>query len=274
MFYQVFSPQPALREFVNNIMIFRLDMPAIGKNPTVVLPPLGEQCLYFYPLESPMSEYLDKEKIVKLSPSILVGPQVNRVKLTMPFHSYTVKVGFQPGGLFRILGIPMNEMVMDESLDSVYFLDKEIQFINEQLCELSDAKAIIQLVEGFLLKKAQQLRPVLPVDKVLSLVHQKGGLMTVEDIAENACVSTRQLERLFQQRIGLQPRFFTRITRFAKAWRLKENNPQIKWTSIAYDCGYFDQMHLIRDFKAFCGSSPSVMEDEIKASSFTLGGQL
>jgi hypothetical protein len=72
MFYQVFSPQPALREFVNNIMIFRLDMPAIGKNPTVVLPPLGEQCLYFYPLESPMSEYLDKEKIVKLSPSILV----------------------------------------------------------------------------------------------------------------------------------------------------------------------------------------------------------
>jgi transcriptional regulator GlxA family with amidase domain len=98
--------------------------------------------------------------------------------------------------------------------------------------------------------------------------------MTVEDIAENACVSTRQLERLFQQRIGLQPRFFTRITRFAKAWRLKENNPQIKWTSIAYDCGYFDQMHLIRDFKAFCGSSPSVMEDEIKASSFTLGGQL
>jgi hypothetical protein len=91
----------------------------------------------------------------------------------MPFHSYTVKVGFQPGGLFRILGIPMIEMVMDESLDSVYFLDKEIQFINEQLCELSDAKAIIQLVEGFLLKKAQQLRPSLPVDKVLSLVHQK-----------------------------------------------------------------------------------------------------
>ncbi|WP_409024752.1 AraC family transcriptional regulator [Flectobacillus sp. BAB-3569] len=48
----------------------------------------------------------------------------------------------------------------------------------------------------------------------------------------------------------------------------------MKWTTIAYDCGYFDQMHLIRDFKTFCGSSPSVMEDEIKASSFTLGGQL
>jgi len=44
---------------------------------------------------------------------------------------------------------------------------------------------------------------------------------------------------------------------------LHENNPEISWTSIAYECGYFDQMHLIRDFKEFAGVAPGVIEKEL-----------
>lgn len=58
MFYKVFQPHPALREFVNNIMVFQLDIPLHEKPPTISFPPLAEQCLYFYPFEVPESEYL------------------------------------------------------------------------------------------------------------------------------------------------------------------------------------------------------------------------
>lgn len=40
------------------------------------------------------------------------------------------------------------------------------------------------------------------------------------------------------------------------AYLLKENNPKLSWGNIANESGYFDQMHLIHDFKAFAGYSP------------------
>ncbi|MEA5138937.1 helix-turn-helix domain-containing protein [Arcicella rigui] len=273
MFYKVFQPHPALREFVNNIMVFQLDIPLHEKPPTISFPPLAEQCLYFYPFEVPESEYLTSHKKVILPQSILVGPQVNRIKLKMPHRNFTIKVGFQPGGLYRLLGIPMNEMIMDESLESTYFLDKNIKFIIEQLQETDSLEKSLEIVQNFLLSKLKVLKPKLPLDDVLPLISKNGGLVNIDTVASQACVSTRQLERLFLQRLGLQPKFFARMTRFAKAWTLKEKFPDTKWTTIAYQCGYFDQMHLIRDFKAFCGISPSVIEDEFKYSPYYLGSQ-
>jgi AraC-like DNA-binding protein len=40
----------------------------------------------------------------------------------------------------------------------------------------------------------------------------------------------------------------------------------MNWTQIAYECGYFDQMHLIRDFKEFAGLAPGVIEKELEAA--------
>jgi len=44
---------------------------------------------------------------------------------------------------------------------------------------------------------------------------------------------------------------------------MKEQPPGISWIKVAYECGYFDQMHLIRDFQEFAGVSPSVIESEL-----------
>lgn len=274
MIHVFHRPHPALCDFINNIMIFRLRLDKSQSAPALSFPPLPEQCLYFYPLGAPMAEYLPQNKQVQLQRSIVVGPQVNRIRLHMNHANYTVKVGFQPGGLYRLLGIPMSEFPMNESLDSSYILDKEVSHIADQLAEVEHPNAIIAIVEGFLLRKVRQLRAQLPIDRVLPMLIQQGGLMNINEVASLACVSTRQLERQFQQRVGIQPKFFARITRFAKAWVMKENIPTTKWTTIAHECGYFDQMHLIRDFKAFCGVSPSVIEEEFQSMPFLLHNRL
>jgi len=61
-------------------------------------------------------------------------------------------------------------------------------------------------------------------------------------------------------RIGTTPSMFIRQARFTKAFRLKRCHPQLSWTSIAYECGYFDQMHLIHDFKLFTASTPTAFQ--------------
>lgn len=272
---QVFhQPHPSLRDFVNNIMIFRMELDKNVPPPTFSFPPLPEQCLYFYPFGAPIAEYLNPNKQVKLNRSVLAGPQISRIRLHMNHANYTIKVGFQPGGLYRLLGIPMSEFPMDETLDSQYILDKEVNAIADQLAETGQVSRMIAIVEGFLLKKMQKLRTQLPIDRVLPELIRQGGLMNIDNVASLACVSTRQLERQFQQRVGIQPKFYARITRFAKAWVIKENSPNVTWTRIAHECGYFDQMHLIRDFKSFCGVSPRVIEEEFQAAPFLLRNQL
>lgn len=274
MFHKVFSPHPALKGFVNNIMIFDVSLDTSNERPILSVPPLPENCLFFYPFEAPEAHYLTINQKNGLPNCTIVGRQVNRIQLKMPLRNLVIKVGFQPGGLYRLLGTPLSELPFDEALESAYILDKDIRFITEQLQEATTYAQMFTIVEAFLLKKLSKLRSKLPIDSVFPLIVKMGGLISVKDIASKSCVSTRQLERQFQQRIGMSPKFFLRLTRFSKAWLMKENNPTWSWTTIAHQCGYFDQMHFIRDFKEFAGVTPSIIEAEFNAAPFKLQSQV
>jgi transcriptional regulator GlxA family with amidase domain len=62
----------------------------------------------------------------------------------------------------------------------------------------------------------------------------------VDQLVNQACVSVRQLERQFNERIGMPPKQFTRLVRFAKAWSMRERHPHLSWLQIAYACGFVD----------------------------------
>lgn len=63
--------------------------------------------------------------------------------------------------------------------------------------------------------------------------------------------------------MGYSPKVFSRLVRFSKAYRLKESQPRLSWTAIAHTCGYYDQMHLIKDFKEFAGALPGTLAKQI-----------
>ena len=103
----------------------------------------------------------------------------------------------------------------------------------------------------------------MPFDKAMLELVRSEGSISIEKIASLACLSLRQFERVSKERIGLPPKLFARIIRFSKAYRIRESSPDISWTKIAHECNYFDQMHLIRDFKQFAGVAPGVIEKEL-----------
>jgi transcriptional regulator GlxA family with amidase domain len=67
----------------------------------------------------------------------------------------------------------------------------------------------------------------------------------------------RQYERRFQEEVGLTPKAFARTARFQRALDAKRFFPGRTWLSIAHEFGYFDQMHMVRDFQSFCGFAPN-----------------
>ncbi|GAB2474741.1 AraC family transcriptional regulator [Hymenobacter qilianensis] len=230
-----------------------------------------EQCLFFYardPIE--VFNYSKRQEIT--SPhSVIVGPQVARVNLRMGYNQLTIKVGFQPGGLFRLFRTPMWQL-LDQTVDSYDLVGREINQVNEQLREINDYAQMIVLVETYLLSKvAAHKIDAHAVDKVARLMLQSHSRQySLDWLADQACLSPRQFERRFLERIGMSPKLFMRVVRFAQAYRLKDRQPELDWQDIVHQCGYYDQMHLIKDFKLFAAVTPTILLKEEAASPLRL----
>jgi len=263
MFQQFYQPHPALKGFVKNIMIDQIQFDANHIMKGFPVPPLPEQSLFFYVRDKTDVEDASTNKRETLSSCIVVGPNVNRHTIIPGCNHLVIKVGFQPGGLYRLLGIPMNELLCSEAFDGLDFWGREINETNEKLREATSFTEMKLIVEKFLLCYVNKLKQLLPIDDVLPMLIQQGGLLNIDQLASQSCLSIRQFERVFKQRIGLPPKYFCRLVRFAKAWIIKEQRPATSWIKIAHECGYFDQMHLIHDFQEFAGVNPSVIESEL-----------
>ncbi len=273
-FQQFYKPHLALQELVNNIMIYHAVTDVSAPLPVVPAPPLPENCLFFYPYDQLQSQFTQSDQFVQVPRNILLGAQYGRVNILYGYNQLTIKVGFEPGGLHRLLRIPMDEMVTNKEFNSCDFLGREISFITEQLAEAETYAEMVTIVESYLLKKIHLLKQRLPIDTALPHIIKQGGLINIDKVASLACLSTRQLERVFQERIGLTPKFFARLVRFVKAWTIRENDSNIIWTKIAYECGYFDQMHLIKDYKEFTGVTPTIIDEAFSKTSMRLNNKL
>ena len=84
-------------------------------------------------------------------------------------------------------------------------------------------------------------------------------MLSIEQYAYKANMSVRNFGRRFTEQVGVSPKLYCRLLRFNNAVNAKLKQPQSIWTSIAYECGYYDQMHMIKDFKEFSNVNPSAL---------------
>lgn len=271
MILRHYKPLPELQTFISHIMLVHYNLDRSKPRPINPFPPQPEHSLYFYPFDKISSCNYATGIVGEAPRSMLVGPQLSRVDLTMGYHMLVIMVGFQPGGMYRLLNIPMKEMI-DQPFDATLFLGNEMDRITQRLGETTDHDSMIDIVQSYLLKKTRRLKIMLPIEQVLMQNFRSGNLDNVDRLAKHACVSTRQLERQFRERIGIPPKLFARLVRFSKAWNMRERNPVISWLSIAHTCGYADQMHMIRDFKEFAGVTPLILQRDLEKSPLRLQG--
>ncbi|HEY1112365.1 MAG TPA: AraC family transcriptional regulator [Chitinophagaceae bacterium] len=262
MLTKFYIPHPGLQDFVQCIMIVHAEVDPQAGPVLCPYPPTPQNSLFFY-INDPIKVQQEGSEAFVLQPrSVVVGPQLSRVTLDINKSHKAVRVGFHPGGLHRLLGCSMSGMI-DGSYDAADVFGPGMRELNDRLQEAPHFDAIRDEVEKFLLQKVWSLKSALPFDRaMLELVRLQGNL-PIEQVASLACLSLRQFERVSKERIGVPPKLFARLTRFSKAYRLREAFPEWSWTQIAYECGYFDQMHLIRDFKQFAGTAPRLIEKEL-----------
>ena len=258
-------PHPALQSIVHHYFLLHLHFKDSVPN-LKPMPAEPYQSIYFYPRD-PIKKIIHSTGETSQNPSsILVGQQVERINLEFGKDHMVIQIAFQPGGLYRLFGIPMSQF-FDISINSEEICGNIIKEINEKLTEISDYRLMIQTIEMFLLNRLKAINDtVRPIDKAMQAMLYNPG-QSISFLADQACLSTRQFERNFYERIGVGPKMFSRVVRFNQVLADKRLQPKGDWLDIAYANGYFDFSHLSRDFKLFTGQTPTqLFSDEQKSS--------
>lgn len=257
-FYKSFEPPAGLSKLIRAIEIYAANWNTDENLPAPFITCLAntEQCLYFYvhdPIKIVPAQHIE----IPVPPVVITGPKFKPVGLLFGRDHLMVKVCFHPTGTYRLLGIEMTTTV-NQGLDATLFWGGDI---NEVLLDLKSAPspdAMAGIVYSFIEKKFDaNCRAEEAIDEVAIEMLDPSKDYSLVHWAEKACLSLRQFERNFIVRIGIAPKLFIRIVRFERAMRTKNDDGNKTWSEIAFECGYTDSSHLLREFKEFAEFPPS-----------------
>ena len=273
MLLKDFIPAPDVQEFVQLYRIVHLRFEKGQPIPVKAYPPRPEHCLAFYPYDTETVEYLSSGKEVKHVPIVLYGQFTEVTNRIIGNNFLVFQVIFYPGALYRLTGVPATE-ITNQYMDATTVFNVPLQEVNEQLFYAVDYPAMLKVVNEFVRKLiSKSKKPKLLIDDATVMLLNSRDKMTVEAIAREACLSSKQLDRKFKERSGVNPKVYERIIRFDKAFRLKNSHPGYDWLRIAVACGYHDYQHLVKEYKTFTGLTPAAfheIEDQAPEREFGL----
>jgi AraC-like DNA-binding protein len=167
-------------------------------------------------------------------------------------------VRFRVGGAYPFLGDTADQLQNQRvALEDLW--GQSAMELQTRLMQAKTNEARFQCLErAFLNRLAEAVQPHPAIAQAIaSFVTQQGvSSVTVQTIRSG--LSHRRFIELFRREVGLPPKTFCRILRFQRALRLIATESCPDFAGLALDCGYCDQAHLIRDFKAFAGITPTV----------------
>jgi AraC-like DNA-binding protein len=185
----------------------------------------------------------------------LYGVHTRRFARRLEGAGRAVGVRFRAGGFRPWLGAPVRSLT-DRTVPAVAVLGPPVERLAGALGGLSD-EAAATLVEDFLRRhRPEPDARVELVNRIVARITSDGAVLAVGDVARPFGISPRTLQRLFQEYVGVGPKWVIKRSRLHDAVaRLEAGEPE-DWARLARDLGYFDQAHLIHDFKAMVGRTP------------------
>jgi AraC-like DNA-binding protein len=266
MRYCEILPKPPLDKFVECFWTLEGDGPAPDGSPERILPDgcvelilnFGERFL----------QHTNGGRTLQPR-HFLVGQMTGPILISPTGRVELLGIRFHPGGTSPFLRMPMSE-VTDQVAELGALsndLERELLSVSQDLSSLGQKRAA---VESALIVHLLSGAHDSPAIRIAARLVKSAGLISVDQLASEAGISSRQLERRFLGEVGVGPKLLSRILRFQQVFRAVERF-DAAWASIALECGYYDQAHLIRDFHQFAHQTPSVLfaEQSALTESFT-----
>ena len=247
--FRIIQPSPLLAPYVKNYWLLKTVGNSESLQRTV---PCGMMNLIFHRGNRLLSIYENE-----LQPrAFLSGHEKTFSDLRYTGQINMIFVAFRPVGVRAFFNLPIIK-TNNLRLTAGDLEDKELSGLENSLTNTEDDQLCILLIEQFLLKRLTQLAEynLKRIETTIRLINS--GQTDVSVLADAACLSTKQFNRIFSDYVGSNPKEFSRTVRFQRALHILETQSQISMIGLAYECGYFDQSHLIKEFKTLSGYTPT-----------------
>lgn len=267
MIYREFDASPALRPFVERLWWLEGPAAEIAAEP---IPPDGRTEIIVHGGD-PFAR-LDEAGEMHLQDRVLFAGQLTRaVKLVPRGYARIVGAHLRPHAAHALFGVPQREM-SDAIVDLRNVHRKLARRLHDDVVGQPSGEAMVAALDTAIGSEAARVRIEGPTAAAVALATGRKGLVQVADLADQLGLSARQIERLFDERVGLSPKFFLRVVRFQEVLRgIRHQTNGTTWAVRAAEHGFYDQAHFIRDFKMFVGESPGAwhVSDESLAAVFS-----
>jgi AraC-like DNA-binding protein len=192
--------------------------------------------------------------------TLLGGLHTSPALITHQGRQAGIQLALHPLGTQMLLGLPAGELAGID-LDARDVLGSAAREIHERLQEPATWSARFALLDRLLLGLARPYESPAPeLVRAWEVLLRSGGTVPVAGLARETGWSERHLANRFHREIGLAPKAAARVIRFHRARRRldrRASSGTVRLAELAADCGYYDQAHLAREFRALAGCSPS-----------------
>lgn len=173
-------------------------------------------------------------------------------------------IQFKPIGFSSIFHIP-GKLLSDQFLNGYDLFQQEFLDLHEQLHENIPFNKMVLLAENFLMRKLVANKYLWKNECILKASNSlicAPNAYSIQKLADHSNLTVKTFERKFMDTVGVSPKLYARIRRFNQALELKQYYKELSWLDVYVKTGYYDLMHLNRDFKEFSGLPPRAFFDK------------
>lgn len=255
MDYREFPPTPPLARFVECFWSLQSDGGPESVQPERILPDGCVELILNFGAR--FQEHKENAQREDQPLNYIVGQMTRPIFIAPTGSVRLLGIRFHPGGTFPFFRIPMQELT-NQVVDLAAIAGEFERDLMARTGAAGFLRLKIKSVEELLVDRLRSCKPDFWLAGLSTRIVQSGGQVSVDTLATDAGISSRQLERRFLREVGIGPKLLCRILRFQQIFRAIDRNDS-RWAATAADCGYYDQAHLIRDFQEFAWQTPSTL---------------
>jgi AraC-like DNA-binding protein len=187
---------------------------------------------------------------------VVSGVQTHRFSRVLDDKSWVFGVKFRAGGFRPFFGKPVSELA-DKTIPAKRVFGSAIkEFETIALSSRPDEEKIAAANEFFLARMPKPDKTIALASELVDLILRDIEIKTVDDLVERSGIGKRTLQRIFREYVGASPKWVVCRYRLHEVVEKLNSGQKLDWAQLALDLGYFDQAHLINDFKALVGCTP------------------
>ncbi|HET6554584.1 MAG TPA: helix-turn-helix domain-containing protein [Dyella sp.] len=197
-----------------------------------------------------------ERRCIRAPAAVIGGPCLRSQIIDTAEQVRVMGVVFRPGGAHALTGED-HEALMAQDIGLEDIFGASARQLREQLLDTADGIQRLRVLEQWLLARMRMPALAPEVQYALDRIGRCPQVMRIGALVRETGLSEYRFGRLFRRQVGMGPKRYARLMRFRAVVDAVYASNKVDWSQVALDGGYGDQAHLVHEFRAFAGMTPT-----------------